>query len=76
MREIVGTLSAVAGRRIRYLQVPELPQRLLGRFVMGLPERVVDAMVGLMGKLRGASVFTTPRCDTQTRSHHWCAQRE
>jgi hypothetical protein len=32
--------------------VPELSQRLLARYVMGFPQRDVDAMVGLMGKLR------------------------
>lgn len=52
IRDIVAHLSRAAGRSIRYLEVPELPQRLMARFLMGLPPRDVDAMVELIGKLR------------------------
>jgi uncharacterized protein YbjT (DUF2867 family) len=51
--EIMATLSRVSGRKIRYYDTPELPQRLLVRYVLGFPTRDVDAMLELIGKLRG-----------------------
>lgn len=50
--EIMATLSRVAGRRIRYYDAPELPQRLFVRYILGFPVRDVDAMLELTAKLR------------------------
>jgi uncharacterized protein YbjT (DUF2867 family) len=52
VREIVSLLSRAAGRTIRYFDSPELPQRLFVKYVLGMPQRDVSAMLELIGKLR------------------------
>lgn len=52
VRKIVGILSRVAGRSIRYHNLPELPQKLFVRYILGMPPRDERAMLELIQKLR------------------------